>query len=729
MSSLLKNSLSLLLVLLVLTGCEKKEFKEFYERPAGLADPIYQELEAMGKFKHFLACIDKAGYKDILGKAGYWTIFAPNDDAFEKYFQANGIAGVEGMDAKTAERIVKYALVYNAFNAEKLADYQSSIGWQPSMAFKRRTAFYEGVQPLTINGQERLVINSNRNNRSGDDYYNVNDNNNKYVPYFLSRYFSGKGLTAADYNYFYPNTAFTGFNVAGAQVINRDMVAENGVIHEIDQVLAPLPNIDQYMASQEQYSKFKAIFDKYMVSYLSNAAATDKNSEITGVYNNVYVKVYDAGLMYSPNNENYLKFEDNDGQQGGYSFFAPTNAALDTYLNTVLLEHYKTLDALPKEIIYDFLNAHMWTNTVWPSKFASTQNSFGQGALFNPASDVVDKQVLSNGLFYGTSKVQEANVFSSVFGKAYLDPKFSMMTRALTTSLKPILINTGIKFTLFLVSDEVLQFEGFRYNLDANRWEYTPPAGGATLTGTPAWDKLNRIINTHVALTDFSDVENSRGIIETYNGEYIKYSHNTVYSTGNMEQDVHADVLDVKTTANGTVYYLDRLLREPTQAVGIHLKKLAEAPDSRYKRFYEYLSKTGIYTEATGAILGITAGSPYTLLVPDNDAIEAAIAADFLPASPTSTATEDVAKVINFIRYHIIDKGTVVPDGRKEGGYLTLLQKDNGDPTTVQITNTPGNMVVRDMMGSSAAVVTESSNRLSNNTVIHLLNGFLKFDR
>ena len=132
--------------------------------------------------------------------------------------------------------------------------------------------------------------------------------------------------------------------------------------------------------------------------------------------------MYNSNLAFSPNNENFLKLQDNDGQADSYSMFVPQNAALTSYINTVLLEHYPTLESLPINVIYDFVNAHMWRTAVWPSKFASTFNAVGEEARFNPATDVVDKKILSNGIFYGTNKVQEANVFSSVYGKAYLDP-------------------------------------------------------------------------------------------------------------------------------------------------------------------------------------------------------------------------------------------------------------------------------------------------------------------
>src|SRR5690606_17765235 len=109
-------------LLVFITSCENKD--EYYERPANLEPPIYQQLQAKGNFTTFLALVEKADYKNTLSAAGYWTLFAPNAQAFTKYFAANGISGVDALDKATATKIVTYALVYNAFMTARLSDYQ-----------------------------------------------------------------------------------------------------------------------------------------------------------------------------------------------------------------------------------------------------------------------------------------------------------------------------------------------------------------------------------------------------------------------------------------------------------------------------------------------------------------------------------------------------------------------------------------------------------------------------
>ena len=61
---------------------------------------------------------------------------------------------------------------------------------------------------------------------------------------------------------------------------------------------------------------------------------------------------------------------------------------------------------------------------------------------------------MSNGFFYGTNKVQEANVFSPVYAKAYLDPKYSYMNRLLDQDLKPAVTNPNLQYCMLMVSNQ-----------------------------------------------------------------------------------------------------------------------------------------------------------------------------------------------------------------------------------------------------------------------------------
>lgn len=713
-----------LLFILLISGCRKKEFDEYYGRPDWLASPIYKQLEARKNFKHLLAIIDKAGYKDILSKAGYWTFFAPNDAAFETYFQEKGISGDDDIDTLTARKIVTYGLVYNAYRKDQLSSNQTAGGPDTSQAYKRKTAYYDWV--YSEPGHTRKIIAANRNGG-----YVANDNNNKNIPYFITGFLSANGLSAADYNFFYPNIPYTGFNVADAAVVNADIAAENGIIHEVDRVILPLQNLEGYLAANPAYSEFKSLLDK-LVSYQSNADLTHRNTVLTGSSDSVFIKLYSAALAFSPNNENYI-FSGTDAQRAGWTLFVPENDVLRAYEQDILI-HYKSFEAAPPAVLLSLLNAHMWQTTVWPNKLNSTVNSQQEVPTFT-LSDVTDKKVLSNGFFYGMKTVQDANVFRTVYGKAFLNPEYSLMTRALDADLKFSIINPAIKYTLFMMPDTKLRAAGYDFNSDRNDWSYQA-SGGTVQIGAGAQDRLYRILQTSVLTTLSGELDDlsGEGIVEAWNGEYVRYKNNTVFASGNADAGTVLNIENMSTAKNGRVYYTDGLLTFTENPIGYHIEQLATAYPSDFGSFYQYMKSSALWSP-TKDILGTAPGNFYTLLIPSNDAISQAVKENWLPGdvitgTPNFTPATDAdkEKVTRFINYHILNRNTVVPDGKKSGAFETLLRTAGGELTFITVNNQVNIMDLRDAFNNSAQVNISRSNNLSNRAVIHSINNFLRYN-
>lgn len=763
MYKFIKNSICFLLVLFAFAGCRKQGYDDYYGRPANLAPSIYQTLQNRGNFTSLLACIDKAGYTNTLSTAGYWTMFAPNDEGFKKYFASVGITDVSQINVATATKIVTYCLAYNAYKTDHLSDLQSTTGWVPNQAFRRRTAYHDNVDTTTVTTANYLQpslqgqkINYVSENRNGGAYI-YGDFNNKYIPYFTTNNFTNYGLTAFDYNYFYPSTTYTGFNVAGGAVVNKDIVCENGVIHEVNAVTLPLSSLDVYLASNPNYSHFKQLLDRYMVTYVQDANNTHLNQVLTGSTAPVYVKMYSPLLSFAPNNENFNKLFDNDGQSGSYTLFVPTNDKVDAYINSVLLEHYPSVDKLPNQVIADFLNAHFFATTVWPSKFASNTNNFGEPARFDPANDIIDKKVCSNGIFYGTNKVEQPNAFSTVYGRVYLDPAYSFMKLALDASgIKLNLTNLFFKYTLLMVSDAQFRAAGYDYNSTTNQFTYQP-SGGTLVVGSVPLGQIVRIINLGIFRTDNNELSNlpasGGGVYEAgglggFASEYVKYTTSKTFAAaGNIEAGTSLAVTgSAVQTSNGIVYYTTGLpLQYSTNivnAVSLNISKYGTLTTDPYYMFWQYLKNSTLYNATTGAIQGIDAGGTYSVFVPTNAAMQDAVNNGWLPgtgtgavkvANYTSTAAIDQALVANFIKYHILKGFSVVPDGKKSGTYPTLLANSNGDIANLSITNSVNNMQIFDGQlltgGAKRFAVASSQNNvvLGNYVVINPINTYLQY--
>ncbi len=736
-----------LVFILIFTGlffsCKKK-FDDYYERPANLADPIYKQLVTQGKFSNFISLIDKSGYKETLGSAGYWTIFAPTDSAFTadtefaSFIQERGFSSVGAVDSTTAQMIVQYLIVFNGFEKARIDDYQSSLGWVPNISYKRRTAYYTNFyNDTSYAGLPLKAVASNRNNTNNANYYVFADNGNKYIPFFTNENLAGLGLSVSDYNYFYPQSTFSGFNVAGARVTTKDIAAENGVIHIIDKVITPLKSIDQYLRTKSEYSLFRSILERFMVLFVKNNDATNRYRVLNGGNTDVMVKVYSNLLAFSPNNENYFKLQDNDGQRDGWTMFVPTNDSLNKYINTVVLQQYPTIQSLPLNIIADLLNSHMWQTTVWPSKFNNTTNFLGEPAKMNNTTDIIDKKILSNGLFYGTKKVNEPNVFSTVYGKAYLDPRYLLMTRLLDMDLKSSVTNPNVKYTMIMMSDAAIAARGYSYNAANNGWVFTNPVGGAVSTNDSNRINLIRMLNTCVIETPNNELNNIgqtgfSGTAATYGGECIKYNGNRIFTAGTIDRNTVVTIDSVRKVSNGQVVYVNDLLFFPYTPIAKHLEALGTATTSEFFPFWSYLRNSTMYNTATFEIAGIAAGSFYTFFVPNRAAINAAITAGLLPGSVATplyapTTTADKIKVEKFLQYHILDKRTIINNGLDVGSYPSLLRNNLGSPVTFSVLYPGGVFEVGDGFNRKARLVAAQSNNLSNRTVIHLVDNYLQY--
>ncbi len=725
-----------------LANCSsKEEFDKYYARPEYLEPPIYQQLEAQGNFNTLTKLIEKAGYKDILSKAGYWTMMAPNDDAFTAFFQEQGIANVASVDSVLASKIVRYALIYNAFRTERLSDYQSRTGWEEDNAFRRRTAYYDGFQTKTINGSPIVVAGSNRNNAPGADYYVPGDNNNKYITYFVDEYMTAFGLGASDYNYFFPNTNYTGFNILGAQTVKADIIAENGIIHEVNKVSLPPINLDQKLEESSKYSLFRQLLETNLVQYVFDPDATTTYQNYTRKTDKVYVKVYDPALSFSPNNENYIKESDNDGQNDAYTIFAPENAVLQQFIDDVLLKNYPSLDKLPKYVFEDFFNAHMVKNAVWPSLVAGYSNALEEDIRINMNTNVTEAKVLSNGFFYGTNKIQESNLFYTVYTSAYLDPKFTLATRLYNdgSGYREIISNITGRYTLFLPSDTVLRGLGYDYNINRSEWVYTSPATGNTVTGTLARTSLLRVLYNGIIPTPNNELNNlsGSGIIRSGDfdlaGEYIKWENNQVWAAGNETLDNKANILGYEDQRNGRTYYIDKLLQFSEEPQGLDLYNLA-FKNVQYQSFVRLLLGSGLFDNTAKTILGIELGTSYTFVIPNTAAIQQAVRDGVLPGNATTgapnyapTSQTDVDKVQAFIRYHILVTRTASDDGLINGLTETLLKNSLGEKTYINIVNAPGDLSFVDAKNRISNYIQSASNNLADRCLIHLVDNYLSY--
>jgi hypothetical protein len=172
-----------------------------------------------------------------------------------------------------------------------------------------------------------------------------------------------------------------------------------------------------------------------------------------------------------------------------------------------------------------------------------------------------------------------------------------------------------------------------------------------------------------------------------------------------------------------------------SNSIGYHINALAAADPVSFGSFNSFLINSPIWDAANLAIVGTVAGNYYTILIPTNAAIVNAVKDGLLPGTKAtgvplfnSAVPADRDLVVRFLTYHILNKNTVVTDGKKDGAFATLLPNSNGDPTFVTIINQLNKMELRDAFNNSARVIQAKSNNLSNRAVIHSIDNYLKYN-
>lgn len=764
------------LAILFLFSCNKAK-EEYYERPEWLEPPIYQQLQEKGNFTNYLKLVDKANYTQTLNGAGYYTVFAPTDEAFQSFFAKYNFSSIDDIDSTFAKDIVTYSMAVTPASYETIDDFQdgtttASPETTLDKAFKRTTYNYKWVyKESDVNGVERYVIDFNSSPGvagSATQIFNSDDFNQKNIPFFTSAFMAQRGISAADYNYFYPDKALTDFNVVDAQVIEKDLWAENGIIHVVDEVIAPLNNLEEILAETDDCSEFKHMLDKFMIDYVY--AFEDfqlKYEQSSGQRQDVYMKAY-RGAAFNLNCENYIggylaNTQRMNAQTDGYTLFAPTNKAMQDFYNDKFFKYgYNSLEEMPDYIINEFVNAHMFINTVWPTRFATTTNLYGEEARFDAYSDVRKKEMGSNGVFYAVDKVQATNAFSTVLADVLLNPDYSLMYQALL-DVEPMAENlksTNARYVLFPISNNQFKQAGLEYNSNSNSWVFTDDVNRPDL-GTNPSTALARLLYLHIILVndDSFDITKGNGLVRAYNDEYIGYNNGRVYGSGNTVALRPRIMSPIESGAiNGQSYALSNAIMFSNGNIGdvlsvssinenykatsvmAYLRKMASATYVNDEGIETYLTGT-VYNEANKQIKDISNTSFITVFLPNDAAIEKAVEDGVLKSianfangtlGPEVLAQDNLA-LENFIKYHIIKSNIKVGDVLST--HLSTYRKlDDGTFATLKIDGdnaaNPGTLTVTDNQGRTANVVTSSTmayNILGNRAIVHVIDNYLTY--
>lgn len=780
--------IKILMLSVVLTSLPRctNEKDTYYDEPSWVKGSIYEVLQEEGQFTNYLKCVDRTLHASSLKGGALYTCFAPNDEAFTTFLSSNNYNSVDDIPQDVVDQIVAYSLVFSSFRESELSDilYQ---GWDTIQSIKKKTPYYETVRKEWNGSDSIWVIDTPGKGNS----IAVGDFNYKYLPFYMARYFDSRAqpLTAKDYNTYYPNSTYTGRNVQSASIVKGDMQAGNGMVHEINEVLLPLPSLGKMLDSSNDYSKFKYILDMKTptgIPYFFNYSFIEHTTKLyQTIYpslniGRVYAKFY--GTTIPPYSERYGTLP-KEAEMDGYTLIAPNNAAVDNFFNSKLSDYYTSLDEVPYNILQYFVNAQMVDGMVWPGQYKGAVNTYNdylnsagsKGEDFNPEK-FYDVRAASNGFFWGSKEAIKSRYFETVFAEILLNPKYSLFNHAFEayfeSSLKEELMkcalnnNEASNFIVLLPSDELLASDGFSWTWGGSAYTFSHSnslvSAGSRMQRLAKSHIFKRINNSEIdtRLEDFSGnpalgYEGYGYAINDY-GDLIRFKDNKLQMLGNHDENEWVTVSFEKEFMNGKVYTIDKLLQYSRyqskasstegwteQDMLVYIKEAA-ANNPNISIYADYMSYMLDPTKNTLFPYSISNSSSYTILMPNNNAMQEAIEAGDLPAlDKIKTELEALQKAINFMRYHILSGSLYLNDGysrillstgaTQEFDVAVTTYKELIASTFVRAEKDASNNLKfttqNKGVNSSASVIKgfTRSNLFGNKAVLHEIDNYLKY--
>ncbi|WP_338395220.1 fasciclin domain-containing protein [Fulvitalea axinellae] len=714
-----------------LWSCEN-EFEKHYEKPDWLKGTTIETLEAKGNFSLFIEAMRVSGY-DMTVSQGANTVFAPTDEAFDRYLSKKGYSSVSDIPKPDLKALIATHILSAPYSKEQML---SSSVWAPTgpdsdsdtspwgeigaRTFKK-TSYYKP--------ENRVVEYEGRN---------ILENRwNKSVPIFSDEFVAELKISSSDYTYFYPDKEWGGFNFAGSKITESEIPSNNGYIYVIDEVVEPLRNLDDILHQEQNFSLFASLADRFERYYFYSLDFSDPTAQQR---DSLFLKSFgstgngDTYALVDIANERIGTNETNtsfSAEKLHHCIFVPSNDVLQAYLDQTVLKYYPSLEEVPDLVLYYLVQGHMVEkNMAWPSVLSSIglYNYFGDQIDINPDADVSFREMGSNGGFYGMDKVLPAKVFTSVSGPVLFNKDYSIFMQMLgATEQLTSLSKDEANYVLLVPENDLLKAKGYDYSkslgkvlvLDTESGELVP----AEKEDLPA---MTDFLKRFIVYSDDVDLS-GKGFFKTAEGMYLSYENNKIFGGGNMENGEAVDVLNqAGEGTNGKAYQVSAV-PEPAS------KNVSQAilTDDRFSDFNELAQAVGAIDNGWYYFL---IGGEFTAFIPSNEAMAKARVAGTIPeTSEYGTLTdEQKADLLAFVRYFFVANQYAFTDGKNTGTFETARidkeRSDNFDTyyENVMVKHDGAKLYIENATGATAAV--QQGDILASDGVVHILEDILVFD-
>ncbi|MFC2087217.1 fasciclin domain-containing protein, partial [Bacteroidota bacterium] len=658
--------------------------KEKYQRPDWLAGKILTQLQKEDDLRTFVALLEKTRYDSVLNTSGSFTVFAPTNTAFEKFFENNpeykALLESDGSSEKI-EDLITFQILFNAWSKTQIRNLDEN-GWvdpkfklSEPRSYKRLTLYHEENEDYQVRKSGSIYLIAPPEEATG--FIKEFTRSNKFAPIYYKEFFDVYDLQTSDYTYYFGrNFEPEELYYANAR-IGQEILAENGFIYKTDEVVLPLPNGEEILKKDYDnysYSMFLDLLYRFSQFSLNleetyNQPGAEEGLEIDSLYDLEFPELLfniSVELAGDQNRSNASFFQHN-------GLLAPTNQALQFFMNEYF-SRYGNIQDVPRVIRTIIVNSHMAEHVIYETDiYEGFINGDGDSVLLDP-DDIIQSTFGSNCSFLGLAKAIVPRVLTSVCRPMYQTNEFqSMMFATNDTRVLSALKKPNATYSFYIPRDQDIGEGGdsslLKFPIDVKRdlyrWVsyhiidkvYSP------IQHSVLRDKLLNQIGTSIpdgiAKKEFIRnlggnyiiMNNETGIVSGTNPSVYNLIDSVIYLT---PVELYPGELD-----NGKVFHVTGWFQFNTGSTYFGMFY------QYYPKFLDLLEKADLFKPRLYSFPFLIGSEYYTIFAPTDSAI--------IKYELDSLAPDELVKVL---KYHFIKGELIFTDGKKPSNLYPTLRKD-----------------------------------------------------
>ena len=554
--------------------------------PDWLGSSIYDYLAEQGNYTNLVRMIDDLGEHDVLAKTGSRTLFAANDEAFERFYRNNewGVRNYEALTRAQKTFLLHGSMITMSYQVNNLASTEGTNGEPTKGDCMRRLTALEMMDTVPVLKAKDMPDNPYwQRHREKGSIVCFTDYSQVPLLHFIEAQLNNKKITNDDYNFLYnytTNRQVGDASVNGVKIVEQNIKCMNGFVHRMEEVITPLKNMAEIMASKPQVSQFNKLMERFCAPYECGVTVTN---EYNGVYGTQVDTVFQK-RFFSEKSQNGVAINEtpdhgavpgrlryDPGWNSYYSgqaiatseavalqkdmgvIMVPSNDAMNDYWENgagrVLKDYYGTWENVPDNVISELLNNNMLTSFIGsvPSKFNSILNDANDPMGLNK-EDIDSVWLGCNGAIYLTNKVYSPTAYVSVSFPALINETMNVLYWGIKRLQYNVYLNSlNSYYSFFIPTNNALleyidpvsygkaQTQIYRFHYDATKkddtekvwasiWNYDPVTKtvGDSIGLANYYqivDRLGDILDNHIVI---GNVEDGNEYYRTKGGSEIR---------------------------------------------------------------------------------------------------------------------------------------------------------------------------------------------------------------